>query len=150
MNRQEMFDKVVDHLAAQKRPSVDNKLECRYRDPEGRKCAFGIFIPDELYDPGMESIRAQSLISGSCGTGEVACETGVYWIPAELKKHLSQFAGDQSFLQTLQGVHDSAHNINPDQPELMVKEWAQGLYNAASQYQLGFDKQKFIEQFNAS
>lgn len=28
---------------------------CRYRNPDGLKCAVGEFIPDEVYDPRFES-----------------------------------------------------------------------------------------------
>lgn len=35
---------------------------CMYRGPEGKKCAMGIFIPDELYHPNMEGAAAFSLL----------------------------------------------------------------------------------------
>lgn len=47
MNNQELFDRVVDHLAAQKRPCVAGGL-CRYRYRD-LKCAYGCLIPDHLY-----------------------------------------------------------------------------------------------------
>lgn len=35
------------------KPAIIND-HCRYRTPEGNCCVAGCFIPDELYDPGME------------------------------------------------------------------------------------------------
>src|SRR5690606_37517326 len=33
---------------------VDGEKECRYRGPDGLKCAVGHIIPDELYTPDLE------------------------------------------------------------------------------------------------
>ena len=57
MNRQEVFDKVVAHLAQQKEPSRDgptHTAQCRYRNSKGLKCAIGFLIPDHLYSPHVE------------------------------------------------------------------------------------------------
>lgn len=52
MKRQEIFEMVAKHLFQQKERSMDGK--CLYRGPNGKKCAIGILIPDEKYDPDME------------------------------------------------------------------------------------------------
>ncbi len=38
---------------------------CKYRGPNGKKCAVGMFIPDELYHPNIEGscIRSTKLIN---------------------------------------------------------------------------------------
>ncbi len=63
MNRQETFDKVVNHLRQQgRRASVGNSNEplgCRYRlqsddDNIMLKCAIGCLIPDNKYNPKFE------------------------------------------------------------------------------------------------
>lgn len=35
---------------------------CRYRGPNGKKCAVGMFIPDELYNPLFEGAGACELL----------------------------------------------------------------------------------------
>ncbi|RJQ26743.1 hypothetical protein C4577_03045 [Candidatus Parcubacteria bacterium] len=35
-----------------------NKIQCCYRSPDGKKCAAGIIIPDELYDSRYEGKNA--------------------------------------------------------------------------------------------
>jgi len=59
MNRQQIFDKVVDHLLAQQEKSVSCYQKgisamCAYRGTEGRKCALGCLIADEFYSPELE------------------------------------------------------------------------------------------------
>jgi hypothetical protein len=51
LTRQEIFDAVAKHLAAQKRQSsapdhtsTNGVRQCRYLHPEGYRCAIGIFI----------------------------------------------------------------------------------------------------------
>ena len=59
MTRQEIFDKVVRHLAEQgKQASVPGHLRrpiCKYRTPEGLSCAVGCMIEDEHYHAGLET-----------------------------------------------------------------------------------------------
>lgn len=56
---QEALDAVRAHLATMTERSgvyTEDGFSCLYRDPEGRKCAFGALIPDEDYDPGMDDL----------------------------------------------------------------------------------------------
>ena len=63
MTTQEVFDKVATHLLTQNFKSVDDFGRCcLYRGPEGTKCAVGILIPDEQYNPSMEHHTVQTLI----------------------------------------------------------------------------------------
>lgn len=51
--KQETFDTVVAHLRKQGQKSLYNG-RCRYRTPDGLKCAVGCLIPDSEYDEGLE------------------------------------------------------------------------------------------------
>ncbi len=55
MNNQEAFDKICNHLMTQKARAIGPTGMCVFRDAEGRKCAVGCLIPDELYTPDLES-----------------------------------------------------------------------------------------------
>ena len=54
LSRQEMFDKVCQHLRTQKKRSFKSDFNessqgtCVYRGPNGTKCAVGALIPDEF------------------------------------------------------------------------------------------------------
>jgi len=43
-----IFDKVSDHLLQQNRKSYLSG--CRYRTPDGRSCAIGCLIPDNIFE----------------------------------------------------------------------------------------------------
>jgi hypothetical protein len=55
VTNQEIFDKVVRHLAAQGGKSMLGP-RCRYRADGGKKCAIGCLIPDDYYEPEMEGL----------------------------------------------------------------------------------------------
>ena len=64
MNNLEIFNLVRDGLIAQGRPSFINdagQIMCRYRSPCGARCAVGLFIKDENYDPKFEGRISDSL-----------------------------------------------------------------------------------------
>jgi hypothetical protein len=113
MNKQGIFNKVKQHLLTQNERAVgysaiDNHEFCRYRGTKGMSCAFGILIPDELYETAMEDKGVAKLV-----------ET---W--PEIKKWLSISCGsDVDFLQGLQKIHDSTH---PTKWESALKGFAIG------------------------
>lgn len=99
MTAQEVFDASGCHLIRQGAQSV-TPLTCAYRGPEGRMCAAGIFIPDDVYakhaDPDSEfgnALEAQS------------------W--SVLAKQLGLSAHTE-LVQELQVVHDDAEEPDPD------------------------------------
>lgn len=51
---EEIFLKAYNGLASQGFVRSMALSQCSYRGSEGRKCAAGYLIPDELYDPNME------------------------------------------------------------------------------------------------
>lgn len=65
---QEIFETIVKHLFSQGERStvlLPNRSEysCAYRGANGHKCAVGIVIPDDLYDPEMEGLCVDVIIS---------------------------------------------------------------------------------------
>lgn len=64
MTNQQIFDKVAKHLLAQgRRSTAPDGHSCQYRGQEGRSCAVGCLIPDDIYDKRIEAI-AVSVLSG--------------------------------------------------------------------------------------
>lgn len=64
---QQAFDKAAVHLLTQHEKSMCNPKTyngCAYRSEDGKKCAFGIFIPDSVYDIEMEGNSAGDIIDG--------------------------------------------------------------------------------------
>lgn len=53
MTAQEYYELLVNAVYDGVMPS-DEKNECLYRGPEGKKCAIGLLIPDEDYSPSFE------------------------------------------------------------------------------------------------
>lgn len=67
---QEILDIVVPAMIAQGAPSYDVAAGvCRYRGPEGRKCAAGVLIPDEDYRPEMEGRNSDYLSIPEANSG---------------------------------------------------------------------------------
>lgn len=59
---QEIFNLVVEHLFTQGRPAYDGHRVCMYRTHVGLRCAVGVLIPDDLYDPAFETNKADTVI----------------------------------------------------------------------------------------
>lgn len=60
---QAIFDKTLNHLRIQKEKSYNTRqLSCMYHNKEGLKCAVGIHIPDEVYDPAMEGESVNTIL----------------------------------------------------------------------------------------
>jgi hypothetical protein len=119
MNKQEIFDTVVNHLAAQQQRSMahvvvhdgtaeGNKMyTCAYRGEFGMMCAVGCLIKDEDYNPKMETHRINVLAAKGL-------------LPQYLMHHTA-------LLEALQYAHDSAFNRS---------QLIEMLENTASLYQL--------------
>jgi hypothetical protein len=96
MTKQEAFDKVVKHLLKQGEPAFDGDI-CCYRTDDGKKCAAGCLIPDELYDPAWEGKAAFTL-----------------------PQHL--FGQASEIVDALQAVHDDATAFGD-----WLTEWKRGM-----------------------
>lgn len=60
MTKQELVDFVAVHLFTQGRQSI-SRGTCKYRGPNGLKCAAGAVLPDELYKKNLENNGWSSL-----------------------------------------------------------------------------------------
>lgn len=103
MTKQDMFDKVWDHFITKNAPFSAVPLgngeglvisyKCRYRGDNGAKCAAGLFIDDEHYDPDFEN----------SGVGDVFVQEALMnsGFPIDLIP----------FLRELQNAHDGAFRV---------------------------------------
>lgn len=110
--KQIVFNKVRSHLLAQgKRAEKDGG--CRYRGPNGTKCAVGCLIPDHLYRSALEgAVPGGSLLRGELGTYFLKTY-GIERSPA---------GEDAKFLTGLQQIHDNGS----------VKDWDESLREFAA------------------
>ena len=112
MNRQEIFNRVVEHAKTMNGPSyiIDGHYfpTCAYRGCDGNKCLIGAVLPDNLYCPAMESNVIENLLSE---------------YPEVDDYFQVQNQEDVDFLSSLQMCHDDAcnngvrfvpHTISPD------------------------------------
>jgi hypothetical protein len=64
---QETFDTVITAIVKQGKPSMiiddSNNMACRYRGPDGLKCAAGHLIPDDEYSLKMEGCSVSSTVT---------------------------------------------------------------------------------------
>lgn len=86
----------------------DGGTTCVYRgehEPHSPvRCAFGVLIPDELYSPAMEENIASAVLR-------------------DYSELAALFEGiDESFLDTIQFVHDSASSVEEFLSQLAVVE----------------------------
>lgn len=59
-----VFDRLVQTSADGLFPSTKNSGSgCAYRAENGRKCPFGLFIPDELYNKNIEDVPAGMILN---------------------------------------------------------------------------------------
>ena len=108
MDRQAIFNKVVQHLRKQGSQAVDDN-GCLYRSLDGKKCAIGCLIPDELYNQNIERCGVRSLshiFLANCIPG---------YSP-----------DDEEFLSRLQRVHDNS----------LIEEWETMLERVAFDFSL--------------
>ena len=104
MTAQEVFETVARHLFAQGKQAMaklPNGVEsCAYRAHDGKgRCAVGVLIPDEIYDPKMEGNDIRNLLNDINDDEE------------EVKfPQLSFLEPNQMLLAELQDVHDSEAN----------------------------------------
>jgi len=86
MTKQQTFNYVIRHLRKQRIQSVIKLGDCRYRGPNGRKCAIGCLIPDNVYDASIE--------------GNTVKASGMY-------EFLEMLGHDVGLCNDLQILHDS-------------------------------------------
>lgn len=47
--------RIIDHIKTNFKGQAKNGTICQYKTEDGKKCAVGLFIPDEVYHIDMES-----------------------------------------------------------------------------------------------
>ncbi len=52
----DIFERMKTHLLAQNAVSEDDTGSCRLRSPDGRKCAIGSLVRDEVYEAALEGV----------------------------------------------------------------------------------------------
>lgn len=113
MTPQEMFDTALNGVLGQGGPSVDKGGNCIYRRADGRRCAAGWILPDEV-------------VADYEGYG-VDCI------------HLSEpFANHEELLLSIQIAHDMAAAPYKDDAEQFQERFMFNMYRVAEQYGLEF------------
>jgi hypothetical protein len=103
---QEVFDIVVNHLFTQGRPAHDGVQGCMYRAPDGLRCAVGVLIPDDLYDPEFETNSADKVIHDLFKSGLAD------WREHEKLLLALQDAHDNSFRTSVYDFNTTAYDFN--------------------------------------
>ena len=110
MNKQEVFNTVKKHLLTQNAKSMNEVGDCAYRGLHKRKCAIGIFIPDNLYTYKLEMTTVNFV-----------------WALIFPYEILSMY--DRLFLHSLRNVHD----------ECEVDDWERELKVVAEKWNLKYE-----------
>ena len=117
---QEIFNLVVEHLFKQGRPAYDGHRGCMYRTHDGLRCAVGVLIPDDLYDPAFETNKADTVIQ-------------------ELfDADLADWREHKNLLLSLQRVHDNCFR-DPD-GTFNTTDLTRNLLNVAERYCLEYPR----------
>jgi hypothetical protein len=125
MDKQKVFDKVVNHLLTQNKQSIeysvrDGETSCAYRGADGLMCAVGCLIADSAYDEILEG--------ASSDTFSVTKALIASGIDVEDK-------ADKLLLRSLQLMHDG---LGVPQKKYKVKEWPEGLKYIAEKFNLEY------------
>lgn len=126
LTTQEFFDITVRHLFKQGRAAVRPRTPeetnadcaeadeniCMYRAPNGDKCAVGVHITDDQYDPKMEGLGASAL---------------------QQKYNLPQFRTTDTLVFSGMGLARSLQNVHDNVPAYL---WERELRTVAERCQL--------------
>lgn len=118
MNKQEIFDKVVSHLRAQKKQALGSNHLCAYRGVDGTKCAAGCLITDEVY--ARHNNKDNTWPNSLEGRGVN------YPLVSEALEASGVPTGARTLVMTLQSVHDN------EKPEY----WEQNFFAIAKSFGL--------------
>jgi hypothetical protein len=116
--RQQVYDRVAAHLRIQKRQSVNAAGNCAYRGENGLRCAMGIFISDEIFDPEIEGAAIGSLLA---------------YIPKEVADTGVEFLSD------LQMLHDVGVKLF-DETTFYIPDLERALRVVADKWVLNYSK----------
>lgn len=117
MNRQDIYTKVRTHLLKQNERATDEYGSCAYRGENGKKCAIGCLIPDDLYDYSFEGEGASELPQAIYDYLGVNYEEAIQKYSGDGGKD----DGDLGFLIGLQNIHDC---FDADEWEMCLGDFA--------------------------
>ncbi|WP_028210747.1 hypothetical protein [Paraburkholderia mimosarum] len=95
LETQGVFDYVVSHLLPQNaQATAPGSAKCMYRAPDGKRCAVGWLIPDDVYSPAFEFIGVRDLAAALAAR--------------DYGRRFAEFLfAHMPLLRELQGVHDA-------------------------------------------
>jgi len=95
LDRQDVFDIVAWHLLRQgTRATAFDGVKCLYRAPDGKRCAIGWLIPDEVYSKALEFLGVRDLAERLIESEHAAFARFLY-------RHMP-------LLRSLQEMHDAS------------------------------------------
>lgn len=120
--KQELFDRVCRHLAAQKCQSI-REIDgcCLYRGDKGRMCAIGCLIKDEDFEPVMNHLSVDHLGCGQTILEKVSTNRDVWPLLSGLQQAHDQNCDLQGLLDDLTAVA-RAENLNAESVA-EITEW---------------------------
>lgn len=125
MTRQQVFDAVVLGMSKQKAIAINESGGCQYRTNDGRKCAIGILLPDELYSTNIEANSVSDLITDYTSqyiyNGPDIMAVGKFFYSL-IDDATESTKANSIFLQQLQECHD--HSTDGNELFFKLKEFA--------------------------
>ena len=103
MEKQEIFDSIVDGLIRQGKKSLDRFGDCAYRGVDGTRCAAGFLIDDAEYDSIIETIPWCETVDKNSDPEEIP---GIEHL-AKIRERV----GHKEFVSELQFVHDGSEPV---------------------------------------
>ena len=127
MDKQKVFDKVVNHLLTQNKQSIeysvrDGETSCAYRGADGLMCAVGCLIADSAYNEMLEGASSDTF-----SVTKALTASGIDVADRD----------DELLLRSLQLMHDGL-GVDDPQKKYKVKEWPEGLKFIAKKFNLEY------------
>lgn len=135
MNNQEIFNHVKHHLLVVQKVKAEatnqnGMKKCVYRSPDGRKCAIGCLIPDNMYKPDFEEVGSINSVLWIRGNNNIE------FIPEHHEDYTVEFF---KVLDSL-GVHKRAWRLLDALQEVHdcseIEEWPEEIARVAKHFRL--------------
>lgn len=125
MDKQKVFDKVVNHLLTQNKRSIEysaDETSCAYRGVDGLMCAVGCLIADSAYNERLEGASSDTF-----SVHKALTASGIDVADRD----------DELLLLNLQLMHDG-FSVDGSHKKYEVKEWPEGLKYIAKKFNLEY------------
>lgn len=99
-SRQTVFNMVLKHLRKQGKRAMNRNESCRYRGPNGTKCAVGALIADEDYKPYWDRAVKAADNPVICEAARVDIKDAYFL--GEVQRRLHDNLSDYDFLYDLE------------------------------------------------